>query len=432
MEITNELIINCLKDFRLQQSKYQVYKRYYEGDHDILHKYAMQEARSNMKVVVNFVKRFIDERVSYITTNPINYISKTDDNEIVDTIDRNIAINEKLENQNLLKQAQIFGKAFSLAYIDTIGDFRTLTLNPLNCYVLESERAGEGNILALHVFKQRFDDTEYLDVYTNNQILHYKTKNGNIEFIDYDEHYFRQVPIIVCKANAEEKSLIDDIKSLNDAYNNVLSDLVNEVADFRACMLKVVGAELEEEEANKMKKSGIIHVPKEADVGYLVKQINDTFVQNLLEELEEKMFKSVSTIDSNEKMQSNTSSVAIRSRLFLLESVCGLIQAELEQSIREKLQLFFNIYALQTNKEFSHKDVTIKFSPNIPSDLNSLADSISKLNGVVSQKTLLSLLPFVENVDIEMEHIRQEKENELSIDLDRVIDNVAQENNLGE
>lgn len=416
MNINEQLILNCLKELRVNQSKYKVNKRYYEGDHDILYNYAMQDARSNMKVVVNFVKRFIDERVSYIASNPINYISRTGNSDTTDIIDTNIAIWDKLHNQNLLKQAQIYGKAYELYYLDKNANFKAMVLTPLNCYVLESSVAGEDNILALHTFKQKFDTTEYLDVYTDTEILHYKVKHNSITFISKDTHVFGQVPITICKANAEEISLINDIKSLNDSYNNVLSDLVNEVSDFRQCFLTITGAELTEEKATEMKKSGIIHMPANGNIGYLTKQINDTFVKNLLNELESKMFKAVSTIDSNEKMQSNTSSLAIRSRLFLLETICGLIQGELELTIRKRLFVFFKIYGIKTNKYYDQKDLIIKFTPNIPSDINSIADSISKLQTVVSQQTLLSLLPFVENPDLELAQFKKEQESIINLD----------------
>jgi SPP1 family phage portal protein len=416
VEINNELIVKCLKELRANQVKYRVNKRYYEGDHDILTYYAMQDSRSNMKVVVNFVKRFIDERVSYITSNPLNYISRSGNSNITNIIDTDIGIWEKLHNQNLLKQAQIYGKSYELYWFDYNADFRAMVLTPMNCYVLESSKAGEGNILALHLFTQQFDKTEYLDVYTPNEILHYTVKNATLNYLGSDENMFGVVPINICRSNVEETSLITDIKSLNDSYNNVLSDLVNEVSDFRQCFMTVTGASLTEEEATKMKSSGIIHVPANGSIGYLVKQINDTFVQNLLEELESKMFKAVSTIDSNEKMQSNTSSLAIRSRLFLLETVCGLIQAELESTIRHRLNIYFKIYAMRTKQLFNQKDLIIKFTPNIPSDIASIADSISKLQTVVSQKTLLSLLPFVENPDLELKQYREEQEQMINLD----------------
>lgn len=427
MEINEKLIINCLKELKSNQHKYSMLKRYYEGQHDILSNYAMQDARSNMKVVVNFCKRFIDERVSYITTNQINYISRSGDSEIINVIDQNIAIWEKLNNQNLLKKAQIYGKSYSLIYLDEDTEFRSLTLTPLNCYVLESERVGQSSHLALRTYFKRFDDTntEYLDVYTKNEILHYKIiTHDKLEYLGKHGHVFGKVPIIICRANDEERSLIEDIKSLNDSYNIILSDLCNEVSDFRACLMAISGAaEISRDEARQMKQTGIIYVPQGATVSYLVKQINDTFVQNLLQELEEKMFKTVSTIDSNEKMQSNTSSVAIQGRQYILSSICGLIQAELESAIRQRLQMFFNFYALKTNKQFSHKDIVIKFTLNLPSDIASLADAASKIKDIVSQKSLLSLFPFIENVDSEVEQFRKEYEEMRDLgcdDLDKI------------
>lgn len=419
MEVTKELIVNCLKELRKNQSKYTVNKRYYEGDMDILKNYAMNVSRSNIKVVVNFVKRFIDERVSYITANPVNYISRTGDSNITNTVNANLGTWDKLHNQSLLKQAQIYGKSFELAYLDENAEFQEMVLTPLNCYVLKSNKAGEGSILALHIFKEMFDDvTEYLDVYTKTEIQHYTCASTAITYINSDTHPFGCVPVNVLKANEEELSLVKDIKSLNDAFNNVLSDLVNEVSDFRQCFMTVTGAELTEEEATKMKETGIIHIPADGKIGYLIKTINDQFVQNLLKELEEKMFKAVSTIDSNQALQSNTSSLSIRARLFLLETICGLIQAELEATIRQRLSIYFRIEVMKTNKLFNQKDLIIKFTPNIPSDIASIADSISKLQTIVSQKTLLSLLPFVENPELELAQFKKEQED--IIDLDKI------------
>jgi SPP1 family phage portal protein len=413
MEINDKLILDCLSELRTNQSKYSVYKRYYEGKHDILTNYAMQSSRSNQKVVVNFVKRFIDERVSYVVTNPINYMSRSGDRAIEGVIGANIAINERLSNQNLLKQAQIYGKAYSLCFINSKGSFNTTTLTPLECYVLESDEIGEDSVLAIRLYKPKFGEDEFLDVYTDIEVIRYKLEDNDksLIFINRKEHFMGQVPVVLCRANNEESSLIDDIKSLNDSFNNVLADLVNEVSDLRLAFLKVVNAELDEEEARKMKASGIIHINGDkANVDYLIKNINDTFVQNLLQELEEKMFKLVSTVDSNEKIQSNTSSLSIRARLFLLESVCGLIQSELEHTIRQKIQMFFNVYAIKSGVQYNSNDLILKFTPNLPSDIASLSDSVSKLKDLVSQRTLLSLLPFIEDPDREIELFKAEQD----------------------
>ena len=57
--------------------------------------------------------------------------------------------------------------------------------------------------------------------------------------------------------------------------------------------------------------------------------------------------------------------------------------------------------------------ILLTFTRSLPLDLTSLADSISKLRGVVSDKTLMSQLDFVTDVRLEQERIQEEKQNNL-------------------
>lgn len=414
--MTIEQIKELYNEFLARKYKHISNKNYYDGNHDINFDYAMQDARSNIRCVVNYCKRFIDERVSYVTTNAVNYTSKSGNESAIELIDNNIAIWEKVHNQNLLKQSQIYGEAYELYYLDDFGEFKSIILNPLSTYVVTDLN---NNVeLVLREYNLKWDNDTYLEVYTSDDVTTFNVSAG-FKVVGNELHRFGTVPLSICKANEESRSLIEDIKSLNDAYNNVLSDLVNEVSDFRQCFMTITGATIDNDaEALKMKSTGVIHVPEDAEISYLVKDINDSFVKNLLQELEEKMYKMVSTIDSNEKMQSNTSSVALRSRLYLLENTCGLIQGYLESAIRNRLKLFSNIQ-INESEQFDYKDIKIKFTANIPSDLLGLADIISKLKDIVSQKTLLTLLPFVENADLELKRFEEQRNAELNL-IDKV------------
>lgn len=410
MENFEQVIQECYKLFRQNLEKYTVYDRYYRGQHDILYSYAMQDARSNMRVVCNFPRLFIDEEVSYVLGYPINYIPYDNNEEIIALLDRNFSIWEKVHNQELLKQALIFGESYELQYINKDGDFKATVLTPLNCYVVESEDAESEVVLALHSFKKTFDNTEYVDVYFENFIYHYMVNDDGLIQIGVDTHFFDSVPIQVLKANPERRSLIDDIKSLNDSYNNVISDLVNEVSDFRTAFLTITNAKVEEEDLLKMKKSGVIVVPNNGNVSFLIKNINDAFIQNLLETLENKIYQISGHINHTEKMQSNLSGVTMRSRLISLENKCALLQAQLEQVIKRRLRNFFEFIRLKTNETYDYRNIKIKFTPNVPQDIAVTANIINQLQNLVSQRTLLSLLPFVENVDLELEQFRKEKE----------------------
>ena len=62
-----------------------------------------------------------------------------------------------------------------------------------------------------------------------------------------------------------------------------------------------------------MKKLGILQLPNnsgdKADANWLIKNINDTFIQNTLNRYEDTMYQLACHINHNEKMQSNLSGV---------------------------------------------------------------------------------------------------------------------------
>lgn len=434
MKVDKALILKCLKELRKNQVKYKKYKDYYDGKHDILKNYAMNEARSNQKVVVNFFKKFINDEIAYSIGNPISYISTEGDNDLIQTIDLNFSYWSKIHDQELMKQANIFGESYELNYINSNGDFKATVYNPLQMFVLESGNAEKEVELAIQTYKENiFSENEMMDVYYNNLIEHYEIiDDEDIKLVGTDTHIFEKPPIVVCMANPERKSMLDDIKTENDSYNIVLSDYVNEISDFRTALLKIAGAEaLTEEELKKMKNTGAIQLPPNATVDYLIKNMPDTFIVNSLNNLEEKIYKMASHIDTNQKLQSNLSGTALRSRMIALENKCLLMQSMLEAAIKKRLKNFFYYNEIKTGKFYDYRTIKLKLTMNIPSDIGLLADTISKLRGVASDETLLSLLPFVENPQIELQKRRKEQEAE-TIDLDKLIDDIANKNDLGD
>ncbi|WP_018923854.1 phage portal protein [Salsuginibacillus kocurii] len=424
MDLTRDILRKSLKELRKQQQKYSVNKRYYDGQHDIIYKYAEQDQRSNQKVVVNFFKKFIQDEVSYSLGNPISYISKSQNEEVLEEIDSNFSHWQKRHDQLLAIKTATYGFAFELDYVDEDGEFKSTVLTPLNCFAIESGRADQSIQLALHNYKiSQFSETEMLDVYHSNKIYTYKlSKNDAMSLVGEREHIFEKPPIRVNAYNEERQSLLVDIKSENDAYNNTLSDLVNEVSDFRQAFLRITGAELDEDEAKKMKKNGIIQISSQAQIDFLTKEINDTFVQNLLSELEEKIYKLSSHIDVNEKISSNVSGVSLRSRMIGLEQKCSLIQTMMESTIKKRLKNFFHYLSIKHGREYNYKDIKTNFTMNIPHDLVNIGDFISKVEKNVSQRTILSLLPFIENPEHELKQFYKEQKEKRNMEMEGQVD----------
>jgi hypothetical protein len=98
---TNEnLILECLNELNKNALAKQKYKDYYEGNHSILKSYQMQDSRSNMRLVFNFPRKFVDNETGYILGKPVNYISKSDESAIIAAIDKNSSHWDKEHNIN--------------------------------------------------------------------------------------------------------------------------------------------------------------------------------------------------------------------------------------------------------------------------------------------------------------------------------------------
>ncbi|MGW9529665.1 phage portal protein [Paenibacillus terrae] len=422
MQTTEQIILECLNELQSAAIAKQKYADYYNGNHSILKNYAMQESRSNQKLIFNFPRKFVDNEVGYLLGKPVNYVSKSDQDEAIHNIDVHMSHWDKEHNLQLRKQSEIFGESFELNYIDSDGQFSATVLSPLNVYVLEDGTAERNVLLGLHKFTKRFDKHMYLDVYTDHEILHYtigsddkgnqmkQNQSPELKYIGKHNHIFGRVPLISCPANTERKSGFHDVISLFDAYNALNSDLVNEIADHRNAYLVIENAKLEVEDLLNMKKMGIIQVPAGGKVSWLTKQINDSFVKNELDNIERKIFDMMDQVNFNENWASNTSSLALRNKLLNLENRVAMREALMEKAIKQRLRNFFTFLHIKEGVQYDYRDIAVKFTRNLPTDLVGMADVIVKLQQVVSQETLLALLPFVENPKLEFNKFHAEQQ----------------------
>jgi hypothetical protein len=74
----------------------------------------------------------------------------------------------------------------------------------------------------------------------------------------------------------------------------------------------------------------------------------------------------------------------------------------MEKVIKHRLRNFFTYLQKREGVQYDYRDIAVKFTRNLPTDLVGLADVIVKLQDVCSKETLLTLLPFVENPKLEL------------------------------
>jgi SPP1 family phage portal protein len=424
MEITQDLLNMCFEAFRVQQKDKEKYQRYYDGQHDILSNYTFSKNRANTKIVVNWFKKFLHDELAYSLSNPVNYIDKLGNKQHVEHIDTDFSTWEKVHNQKLMLKTNTFGHAYELRYLKD-NEFKATVLTPLNCYVLEGNDADKTVQLAMHHYvESQFSKKELVDVYLpNNIVWHFEVDGKELKKIGDSEHAFLTVPVRVVEANTERKSMLDDIKDLIDSYNITISNMVNELSDFRMALLKVFGTKFEnDEDVSKVMEKGVIQLQTGTEIDYLIKNLPDQYVSTTLSEIKENLYKQASHIDTNERMQSNTSGSALAGRLITLSNKCTMIHTMLEQCIKSRLKDYFYILKIKENIDYDYRLIKQKFTLNTPTDLLHLADIASKLKDIFALETLYSLFPFVENPSLEYQKYLKERESMMGqeVDLDAV------------
>jgi SPP1 family phage portal protein len=78
------------------------------------------------------------------------------------------------------------------------------------------------------------------------------------------------------------------------------------------------------------------------------------------------------------------------------------------KALQKRIELICAILGM-VNGEEMWRDVEITFTRNLPVDYSDLVNIINSLKGTVSDRTLLSLLPFVSDVDKELEMVEETK-----------------------
>lgn len=448
LKIDINLIKRCYKDYANKLEHYDKINRYYYGNTDSCRLFKPRLGRSNLKINTNFMQKLVDEEAQYSFGNMITYTSKDNNKEVVSDIEYALLNNKCDYDINLARELINFGIVFEINYINKYGKFKNKKVSPLNGYAyIEDEEV----LYFLHIYKKQLDNKDYIDVYTNSYIFHFD--ETFIQIAEPTPHYFGIVPvgygIIGGKEYNENKGYVEGdktiyrtIKTLQDSYETNFGDIVSEISDFRNAILKMYGIELEDKKDEKgnvildkngqplkkeplLRDNAILYFGDKAkeDAEWLTKNINDTFIKNTRDDIKDLIYTLTSHIDSNEKMQSNLSGVALRSRLQTLEAKCKDNQLAFTNIIYTRLRCLFKYLYLTQNKTYDANLIKIEFTPNVPQDIVSIAQIVSQVpHDVMSNRTKRSMFPNISNVDLEGKQVDLENKAALpEVDLDKEV-----------
>ena len=254
-------------------------------------------------------------------------------------------------------------------------------------------------------------------MYDARETRSYKTNSGFSGFtlLDYIPNFYSDVPVIVFNLNREWESAFDKIITLQDAYNNLLSSETDDFQSFCDAYLVLEGIEdIDEENLHLMRTNRVLALPDGGSASFLYKNISDTQVENMLDRIETNIRKISATPDFTDSSFGTQSGVAIKYKLINFENKASKIEKAMTKALQRRIELICNILSI-TNGEEIWRDVKIIFTRNLPVDYQDLTSMINQLRGVVSNKTLIAQLPFVQDVDAEMDMVNEENQANASL-----------------
>lgn len=422
-QIDKSVIRRLIEKHIADSERIRTLEKYYGGNHSIFERIRPIGA-PNAQVAINFAKYISDVTCGYFMSNPITYASTTGEDleQLLMAFDR--AEVDDTDGDNAI-ELSMTGQAFEYVYIkEGTSDIITKNLCAESTFLIYDTSIEERELAGVYYRVIRDDSTDQMKyaatVVTPRYIYEvdlYDDANGFAMSDQRREHYFGEVPIIEYLNNHNALGDYEQVISLIDAYDTVMSDRVNDVKEYVDAILVIYGTLLSDDSASEdakegLKKGKLLEFPDKQSMGaeWLTRQLDQNGVEVLQTAISKDILRMAHVPDfSDEHFAGNSSGVAIAYKTLMLEWLTKTKERYYRRGLRKRIRLFGNFLGLKQIL-VNASSVVPHFTRSLPVNTLENAQIVSMLNGVVSQRTLLQQLPFVEDPDAEIEAVEAQQE----------------------
>lgn len=388
---------------------------YYIGKHDILNR-VYQDGKPEARIVHNFANYITNQTTGYFMGVPVSYTGM-DDVEGTEDIQQILDYNDEADtNVTHAENMAVYGKSYELLYVDKsqMVDTRFSGINPREIFTIH-DYSLEANIIAAVRFYHDGDDNLKVELYEENTISYLSGDKYSLSVDDTVNHFFKDVPVVVYTNNNTTQGDFEPVIGLIDQYNRLNSDTANDFEYFSDAYLFLSGATIDDEDARNMKENRIINIDDpQARAEFLTKTIQDEALENFKNRLVSDIHKFSAVPNmSDESFASNLSGVAIKYKILGLENMAAMKERKFKKALQRRFELMMNLlYARGKLSSLDYMAIKPTFKRSLPSNLLEEADIAVKLENIISKESLLDMLSIIEDAQVELEQIEDEKSEE--------------------
>lgn len=399
---------------------------YYEGEHEILNRTRKSTDAPNQKPICNHAKDIADTATGYFLGSPISYtlvgLEKENNKEldiITDALDTAGA--DEVDQDNALEMSMC-GVAFEYLYIENgTTNFKLKNLEATNTFIVCDDTIEQTELFAVYYYVRTETNTNKVKfkatVVTTKEIydLTIFDSDGPQELIEKPvDHFFNGIPIIQYSNNKHTIGDYEQQIGLIDAYNQLMADRVNDKAQFIDALLVIYGsilgddAEQTSEALQVLREDKLLELPESSKAEYLTRTFDEVGVEVLRKAIKEDIytFSHVPNL-TDQNFVGNSSGVAMEYKLLGLEMLTNTKEKYYRKGLRKRFELMANYLGLKAI-QIHPGAIVPEFTRKLPKNLTELSQMIANLKGIVSQKTLISQLDFVEDAQSEVDAVKEE------------------------
>ena len=452
--ITDEqYIVSEINHFKTSQRRKEMLdgEKYYAGKHDILSRRRTVigetgelievENLPNNRIVDNQYKKMVDQKTNYLLGQPFSLQS---DNDAYAKALKQV-FNKKF--QRLMKaigeDSLNCGIAWLFPYYNEQGELSFRRIRPFE--VIPGWHDSEHTVLdyAIRIYEVIVYEgktekvVEKVEVYDDRGISYFElTSGGSLTPCEpYFQNYFTvtdaegsevgynwtKIPLIPFKYNSKEIPLIKMVKTLQDGLNIIESNFQNNMEeDTRNTILVLVNYDGENlgEFRKNLATYGAVKIKTvdgaAGDLRTLQVEVNSDNYKAILEIFKKAIIENAMGYDAkDDRLKGSPNQMNILSMYSDIDLDANNMETEFQASM-EELLWFVDAHLANTGQgDFEGEDVDIIFNRDILLSESEAIDNVAKSVGILSEETVVSMHPWVDDPQAELDRIHQEKEENM-------------------
>lgn len=289
--------------------------------------------------------------------------------------------------------------------------------------------------------RKMFGTPEYEAKYKNESLFVENTKDYQPKKWDDD---------IPATAIEQEDGLAisEPVISLIKAYERCIQNSRNVFKYNDEAILKVTGYEAENPmtiEDNKgntiinparviedeyVLTSRVRYLQDGGDLSWIEKNVNDTALQNHKKTLMDIIcLCSFCPNMTDLGFTSADNNSALEKKFFSLQQYVATFEGEFQKGLKRRWEIILNKFNKDKGKNYDFRDIEVKLQRNMPTDEKTRVDIAKALQGLLSDKTIIDLLPYDFDTENEISKLKDQNEENIQSNLE-TIQKMGQENNV--